>query len=61
MKRKIKFETPTVLRSVDLTYEGGILAGSIVDQVAITSVGQEVEDINASSEEFDWSNWQWEE
>ena len=63
MKRKQKFETPTVLQKVDLALEDGILVkGSIVDQVEIISMGQEVHDIDASSEEFDWNNqWKWEE
>ena len=63
MKRKQKFETPTVLQKVDLALEDGILVkGSIVDQVEIISIGQEVHDIDASSEEFDWNNqWKWEE
>ncbi len=62
MKRKQKFETPTVLQQVDLSLEGGILAGSIVDQVEVLSAGQTVHDIDASSEEFDWNNqWKWEE
>ena len=62
MKRKQKFETPTVLQQVDLSLEGGILAGSIVDQVEVLSAGQAVHDIDASSEEFDWNNqWQWED
>ena len=63
MKRKQKFETPTVLQSVDLALEGGILLkGSIVDQVEIISAGQVVHDIDASSSEFDWNEkWDWED
>ena len=62
MKRKFKFESPTVLQAVDLSLEGGILLkGSIVDQVEVISAGQEVHDIEADSEEFDWnSQWEWE-
>lgn len=65
MKRKHKFESPTVLQAVDLSLEGGILKGSIVDEgMFVTSVGQEVTDIDASStgeEGFDWnSKWEWE-
>ena len=61
MKRKQKFETPTVLQQVDLVLEGAF-AKSIVDQVEVISAGQEVHDIDASSEEFDWNeNWNWED
>ena len=62
MKRKHKFETPTVLQAVDLSLEGGILLkGSIVDQLEVVSVGQEVDEIDASKDEFDWNNqWEWE-
>ena len=62
MKRKQQFETPTVLQQVDLSLEGGILAGSIVDQVEVLSAGQTVHDIDASSSEFDWNEkWDWED
>ena len=61
MKRKQKFETPTVLQRVDLALEGGILLkGSIVDQLEIVSAGQEVHEIDAD-EDFDWNEkWEWE-
>ncbi len=62
MKTKEQFVKPAILREVTLEGEGSILGGSIVDQVEIMSAGQEVHDIDASSEEFDWnSNWNWEE
>ena len=63
MKRKIKFETPTVLQAVDLSLEGGVLLkGSIVDQVEIVSAGQEVHEIDVeTSTDVDWNNeWKWE-
>ena len=62
MKRKQKFETPTVLQQVDLAFESGILLkGSIVDQVDVYSAGQEVHDLNAEDPQFDWNNqWEWE-
>ena len=61
MKRKHKFETPTDLQAVDLSLEGGVLKGSIVDQLEVVSVGQEVDEIDASKDEFDWNNqWEWE-
>ena len=62
MKRKHKFESPTVLQAVDLSLEGGLLAGSIVDQIEVISAGQEVHDLDAESKEFDWNNqWNWED
>ena len=62
MKRKQKFETPTVLQRVDLALEDGILVkGSIVDQLEIVSAGQEVHEFDADSEEFVWNEkWEWE-
>ncbi|MBQ8061995.1 MAG: hypothetical protein IJ205_08690 [Bacteroidales bacterium] len=62
MKTKVKFVKPAILREVSLEHGVQILAGSIVDQVEIISAGQEVHDIDASSEEFDWNeNWSWED
>lgn len=63
MKRKQKFETPTVLQQVDLALEGGILLkGSIVDQVEVISAGQEVHDLDAEDPQFDWNeSWNWED
>jgi len=62
MKTKVKFVKPAILREVSLEGGAQILAGSIVDQVEIISAGQEVHDIDASSEEFDWNeNWSWED
>ena len=62
MKTKEQFVKPAILREVSLDSEVSILGGSIVDQVEILSAGQEVHDIDASSEEFDWNeNWSWED
>ena len=59
---KKKFETPRVIREVSFQAESSFLGGSIVDQVEILSAGQEVHDIDASSEEFEWNeNWSWED
>ena len=61
MKRKQKFETPTILQAVNLSLEGPF-AKSIVDQFEVLSAGQEVHDIDASSEEFEWNDkWEWED
>ena len=62
MKTKEQFVKPSILREVSLDSEASILAGSIVDQFEIISAGQEVHDIDASGEEFDWNdNWNWED
>ena len=62
MKRKQKFETPTVLQRVDLALEDGILVkGSIVDQLEIVSAGQEGHEFDADDEDFAWNEkWEWE-
>lgn len=61
MKTKVKFVKPAILREISLDSEVQILAGSIVDQIEVISAGQEVHDIDASSEEFDWNeSWEWE-
>ena len=61
MKRKHPYKAPAILREVRLQLEDEILAASTVDLTApIISNGQEVVDINADSQEFDWnSNWTW--
>ena len=62
MKTKEQFVKPAILRVVSLQTEGHILGASLVDEsLAIISDGQEVVDIDASSEDFDWNNsWEWE-
>lgn len=62
MRTKEQFVKPAILREVTLEEGGSLLAGSIVDQLEVISAGQEVHDIDAASEEFDWSeNWNWED
>ena len=52
MKRKHKFETPTVLQAVDLSLEGGLLAQSVVENLTIKTTGQEVEEHDFSDATF---------
>ena len=59
MKRKIKFETPTVLQAVDLSLEGGLLAGSVVDNMAVRSMGQDVTEYDFSEGNTEGFNFEW--
>ena len=56
------YQTPRVLTEVDVLLERDFLAGSIVDDsLLIVSDGQEVMEVDAASEDFDWNNnWEWE-
>ena len=56
------YQTPTVLKEVTVQLERDFLAKSIVDEsMLIYSDGQELEQVDASSEDFDWNNnWEWE-
>ena len=56
------YQTPRVLTEVNVLLERDFLAGSIVDDsLLIVSDGQEVTEVDAASEDFDWNNsWEWE-
>ena len=42
---------------LDFMFEGNLLEGSVIDDMAVTSMGQKVEEINAQTE---WSTeWEW--
>ena len=62
MKTNRHYQTPMVLKEVTLQLERDFLAKSIVDDsLLIFSDGQEVENVEAASEDFDWNNtWEWE-
>ena len=62
MKTNRHYQTPVVLKEVTLQLETDFLKGSIVDDsLLIVSDGQDVTEVDASSEEFDWNNnWEWE-
>ena len=49
---------PHVLQEVSVRVEKAFLAASLVDTAVVTSVGQEVEEYDFTSDEF---NHQWEE
>ena len=62
MKTNRHYQTPVVLKEVTLQLETDFLKGSIVDDsLLIVSDGQDVTEVDASSEDFDWNNsWEWE-
>ena len=53
-----KYQTPRVLQEVSVLVEESFLAASLVDTAVVTSVGQEVEEYDVTTDEF---NHQWEE
>lgn len=62
MNKKQTYQTPTVLKEVSVLLERNFLEGSIVDDsLLIVSDGQEVTEVDAAGEDFDWNNsWEWE-
>lgn len=56
------YQTPTVLKEVDVLLERDFLKGSVVDDMTIVSAGQEVEEYNFSTEvnenpfTFEWED-----
>ena len=56
------YQTPTVLKEVDVLIERDFLAGSVVDNLTIVATGQEVEEYNFSTEvednpfTFEWED-----
>lgn len=56
------YQTPKVLKEVDVLLERSFLADSLVDEsMLMISDGQEVETVEAGSSDFDWNNtWEWE-
>jgi len=57
MKKSLSYQKPLVIQAVVIQTETAFLKGSVVDTVVVTSVGQDVEVHDFSSEEF---NHQWE-
>ncbi len=56
--KKLPYVPPLILREMEFCVEKGLLAGSVVDKTTVTSVGQEVNDIDWSTGGF---NHTWEE
>ena len=50
MNKKQTYQTPRVLQEVDVLLERDFLNGSVVDDMTVVSTGQEVEEINFSTE-----------
>ena len=55
---KRNYLAPRVLQEVSVRVEKAFLAASLVDTAVVTSVGQEVEEFDFASDDF---NHQWEE
>ena len=55
---KRNYQAPRVLQEVSVRVERAFLAASLVDTAVVTSVGQEVEEFDFTTDEF---NHQWEE
>lgn len=62
MNKKLTYQTPRVLTEVGVQLEREFLKGSLVDQsLLLYSDGQELEQVDAASSEFDWNGtWDWE-
>ena len=62
MNKQQTYQTPRVLQEVSVLLERDFLEGSIVDDsLLIVSDGQEVTEVDAAGEDFDWNNsWEWE-
>ena len=56
--KKCNYQAPRVLQEVSVLVEKAFLAASLVDTAVVTSVGQEVEEYDFTSSDF---NHQWEE
>ena len=52
MHKNLDYQSPKVLQSVFVRLEQSFLAASLVDTATVVSVGQEGEEYDLSSEEF---------
>ena len=57
MKNSSSYQSPRVLQEVSVRVEKSFLTASVVDTAVVTSVGQEVEEYDFTSADF---NHQWE-
>ena len=60
MKRKQPYKAPAILREVRLQLEGELLSGSVVNNIEVTSMGQEVDNYNFDFNNQDGFNHTWE-
>ncbi|MBR6269319.1 MAG: hypothetical protein IKR30_01965 [Bacteroidales bacterium] len=58
MGTKKTYSTPAVLRLVDYAPQGALLAGSIVKDASVTSIGQKVDtyDFEGATFNHEWEN-----
>ena len=62
MNKKLTYQTPRVLTEVGVQLERDFLKGSVVDNLTVVSVGQEVEeydfrtDLESNPFTIDWEN-----
>ncbi|MBQ3765354.1 MAG: hypothetical protein II874_01265 [Bacteroidales bacterium] len=62
MIKKLTYQTPTVLKEVNVLLERDFLQGSVVDNMTVVATGQEVEEIDFSTEitdnpfTFEWED-----
>lgn len=52
MKQKQVYTAPAILRQVRLQLEGELLSGSVADHIEVTTMGQEVDDYDFGSDDF---------
>jgi hypothetical protein len=60
MKQKYHYDSPAIVRVIQLHTTGELLSGSVVDNANIRAVGQEVQDYDFTSGNTDGFNHTWE-
>ncbi len=60
MKPKYHYDSPAIVRVIQLHTTGELLSGSVVDNANIRAVGQEVQDYDFTSGNTDGFNHTWE-
>lgn len=61
MNKNKPYESPAIRRVIPLRVEGALLAGSVVDNASITSVGQKIDDYDFSKGNTHGFNHTWED
>lgn len=52
MKQKYHYDSPAIVRVIQLHTTGELLSGSVVDHSTVTTMGQEVTDYDFSQDGF---------
>ena len=60
MKQKYHYDSPAIVRVIQLHTTGELLSGTVVDNANIRAVGQEVQDYDFTSGNTDGFNHTWE-